>query len=165
MQQEVSFIINSANISWQVPEYEKPERDKRWYIIAAVLAMAMLLYAFVTDNFLFMGIIILTAFILFLHDSQEPEQVTVALSDEGVVIGRKFYDYDELKNFGIVYKPNIGAKNLYFEFKSPMKQRLSIPLMEQDPLVIRKELLRYLPEDLDRTNRPLSEQLSRLLKI
>jgi len=51
------------------------------------------------------------------------------------------------------------------EYKAMMKQRLSIPLMGQDPLLVRKYLLKYLPEDLERNNPPLSEQITRLLKL
>lgn len=165
MEQKTEQDFGVAEITWHVPEYEKHERDRRWYILAGLVVVLLMIYAFWTKNFLFMGIILLGSFILALNESQEAPQVEIALTDEGVVVGRKFYDYDQLKNFGIVYKPNINAKNLYFEFKSPVKQRLSIPLMEQDPLAIRKELLKYLPEDLERTNRPLSENLSRLLKL
>ncbi|NTW22325.1 hypothetical protein HGA34_02130 [Candidatus Falkowbacteria bacterium] len=165
MKEQIEQDFGVAEMTWRVPEYEKHERDRRWYILAGVVVVLLVVYAFWTDNFLFMGIILLGSFILVLNETQEAPQVEISLTDEGVVVGRKFYDYDQLNNFGIVYKPNIGAKNLYFEFKSPMKQRLSIPLMEQDPLAVRKELLKYLPEDLDRTNRPLSENLSRLLKL
>ena len=45
-------------------------------------------------------------------------------------IKETFYDYDDLKNFAIVYKPRLAAKNLYFEFKNVVRQRLSIPLDE-----------------------------------
>ena len=58
-----------------------------------------------------------------------------------------------------------GIKNLYFEFKSVVRQRLSIPLEGENPLPIRENLLKYLPEDLERTNRPLSEELASLFRL
>ena len=91
--------------------------------------------------------------------------VKISLTDEGVIVGKKFYDYDEIKDFSVVYKPRQEVKNLYFEFKSFLRPRLSIPLENKNPLLIRKNLLKYLPEDLDRTDQPLSEGLGKLFKI
>jgi hypothetical protein len=91
--------------------------------------------------------------------------INIVLNDEGIVVGRKFYDYDELKNFSVLYKPKQGVRNLYFEFKNGLKHRLSIGLDGMDPIVIRDYLLRYLHEDLERTDLPLSESLARLLKL
>ncbi|NTU99102.1 hypothetical protein HGA64_03795, partial [Candidatus Falkowbacteria bacterium] len=56
--------IDTPEFSWQVPEYEKHERDKRWYILASIAAVLMLFYAFWTHNFLFAGIIILASFVM-----------------------------------------------------------------------------------------------------
>jgi len=51
------------------------------------------------------------------------------------------------------------------EFKNPIKPRLSIPLRSLDPLTIRNYLVKYLDEDLERTEPPLSEQLTKRLKL
>ena len=152
-------------ISWQVPEYDRHERTKLWYIIAIIITLLLLLFSLFTANFLFAVIIIVAALVVILHDGREPEKVKVSLTDEGIVVGRKFYDYDEIKNFSIVYKPRQEIKNLYFEFKSAIKHRLSIPLENMNPLSIRENLLKYLEEDLDRTDQPLSEGLAKLFKL
>ena len=152
-------------VDWEAPEYEKHERTKLWYISAITVALLLLLFSFLTANFLFAVIIIIVALVIILHDSREPDMVRISLTDEGLVVGRKFYDYDELKNFSIVYKPRQGVKNIYFEFKSVAKPRLSIPLGNMNPLPIRKDLLKYLTEDLDRTDQPLSESLGKLFKL
>ena len=152
-------------VSWNVPEYDKHERGKNWYVAAAFIAIALLIYAFFTANFLFAVIVIVGGLVVILHDGQEPDFVGVFLTTEGIVIGSRFYDYDELKNFAIVYKPNYGIKKLYFELKNPVKPRLSIPLINMNPLPIRENLLKYLPEDLERTNEPLSEGLAKLFKL
>jgi hypothetical protein len=152
-------------ISWSVPEYEKHERTKRWYLIAGGISLALLILSFFTNNFLFAVIIIITVFIIILRDGQEPQKVKFSITDEGIEIGKKFHDYDEIKNFSIIYKPKMGVKNLYFEFKNPVKPRLSIPLFNMDPLQIRENLLKYLTEDLDRTDQPVSEAFGKLLKL
>lgn len=152
-------------VSWQVPEYEKHERNKSWYILASIIGLLLLVYAIYTKNFLFAVIIIIVSLILILTDKGDPNLVKISITDEGIVVGRRFYDYDEIKDFSVVYKPKQGVKNLYFEFKNVLRQRLSIPLEDMNPLSIRENLLKYLPEDLDRTDHPLSERLAKLFKL
>lgn len=156
---------NSEIISWEVPEYEKHARSKRWYLVFGLVAIGLLIYAALTANFLFAIIVIIAGFVLILNDARNPQGVIVSLTTDGIIVGRKFYDYDELQNFAIVYKPNAGVKQLYFEFKSRTKHRLSLPLKDVNPLYIRENLLKYLFEDAERTDPPVSETLGKMLKL
>ncbi|MFA4941044.1 MAG: hypothetical protein WC582_00385 [Patescibacteria group bacterium] len=155
----------NENISWQVPEYDKHEKTKNWYIFYSIAAFLFILYAFFSGNFLFAVIIIIGAIVIVLRDGQNPDMVKISLETEGITVGKKFHDFDEFKNFSIVYKPKQEIKNLYFEYKNSLKPRLSIPLKNNNPLLIRKNLLKYLPEDLDRTDQPLSEALAKIFKL
>lgn len=163
-------------ISWRVHEYDKHERTPNWYISAIAITLLLLFLSSFNislvpfsikfiPNFLFTVIVILGAIIIITHDGQEPPLVKVSLTTEGLVVGRKFYDYDEIKDFSVIYKPNQGVKNLYLEFNNPLKPRLSIPLEDMNPLQIRENLLKYVSEDLDRTDQPLSEALAKMFKL
>ncbi|MFA4833946.1 MAG: hypothetical protein WC619_03825 [Patescibacteria group bacterium] len=163
--QEKSPEKEPENISWRVPEYDKHEKSGGWYIFYSLIAFLLILYSFLSGNFLFAVIVIIAAIVIVLRDGQEPDLVKISLTEEGIIVGKKFHDYDEFKNFSIIYKPQQEIKNLYFEFNNSLKFRLSIPLRKMNPLLIRKNLLRYLPEDLDRTGRPLSEELGKLFKL
>ncbi len=168
---------NSTKLSWKAPEYHRPTRKKHWYIITAVLVLIMLFFCFFTiqswhlivlgygSNFLFALIIIIATIVMLINENQPAVTVHFELDKDGLKIGQKFYNYDDFKNFSIVYKPNEDIKNLYLEFKNSIRPRISIPLMEVDALEIRDFLLRSLEEDLDRTDPPLSEQLTKLLKL
>lgn len=152
-------------ISWSIPEYDKHKREKNWYIISAIIGLIFLAYSFFSGNFLFAAIIIIGALVIIIHDGQEPIKIDFAITDEGLIVGKKFYDYDIIKDFSVVYKPNQNIKNLYFEFKNVVRPRLSIPLGDMNPLPIRENLLKYLPEDLERTDQPLSEALAKMFKL
>ncbi|MFA5754316.1 MAG: hypothetical protein WC905_03125 [Patescibacteria group bacterium] len=168
---------NAKYLRWQVPEYRKPERNRNWYIIAIIFAFICLFFCFFTlqswhlvflgmsSNFLFALIILVAAIIMIINESQPPIMVNFELGPEGVKIGRRFYDYDEIKNFSVLYKPRESVKNLYFEFKGSFRPRLSVPLRRQEALTVRNFLIRYLDEDLARTDPPVSEQLTKLLKL
>lgn len=167
----MSEKLNSADdlgkkiIDWSIPEYDKHEREKNWYIISATVGLLLLIYSFFSGNFLFAAIIIISALVIIIHDGQEPLAINFIITDAGLMVGKKFYDYDVIKDFSIVYKPNQNIKNLYFEFKNVLKPRLSIPLGNMNPLPIRENLLKYLPEDLERTDQPLSEALAKVFKL
>lgn len=165
-------------LAWQVPEYDKKERSKRWYIAAIGVLIVFLFFCFfeisswkivflgANSNFIFALILILFTVIMIINDGNEPHMVDFKIGPEGINIGKRFYDYDDLKHFSILYKPNIEIKHLYLEFKNGLiHPRLSIHLDEQDPISVRNYLLRYLDEDLERTNPPASEQLTKLLKL
>jgi len=152
-------------ISWEVPEYEKHSRTKRWYILFGAVMIAMIIYAIFSANFLFAIILIVAGFVLIINDARTPQMVTISLTTDGIFIGRKFYDFDDFRDFSIVYKPNIRVKQLYFEFKSLTKHRLSIPLLDVNPIFLRENLGQYLTEDLERTDQTASEALAKLLKL
>ena len=152
-------------VSWKVPEYDKHQREKNWYVVSAAVGLIFLIYSFFSGNFLFAAIIIIGALVIMIHDGQEPMAVDFMITDEGLIVGKNFYDYDVLKDFSIVYKPRENIKNLYFEFKNAIRPRLSIPLKGMNPLPIRENLLKYLPEDLERTDQPLSEALAKMFKL
>lgn len=158
-------IYGRELIGWYVDEHSSYAKSKRWYLLAVGIGLLMLIYAFFSQNFLFAVIIIISAFVLVLRDGTPPEKVHFSITDEGIVIGSKYYDYDEVKNFSIVYKPQIDIKNLYFEFNSILQHRLSISLENISPLPIREILLKYIPEDLERTDQPLSEFLGKWFKL
>lgn len=153
------------SISWEVPEYHPHNRDKRWYYIAGTASAAILAYSLFTGNFLLAVIIILIGIVVLIQDAQEPDNLVFSMNHDGIMIGKKMYDFTELKDFAIIYRPKENTKNLYFEFKSAVKHRLTIPLDKMNPLPIRKFLLQYLPENKERINIPFSEGFGRLLKL
>ncbi len=164
-QVEQTIDYGDEIIGWKIPEHDKHDRSKSWYIIASTVVILLLIYSFWTANFLFAVIIIVASLVTILHDGREPKMVHFSITDEGIIIGRKFYDFDEISDFSVVYKPKQGVKNLYFEFKSAIKHRLSVPLLDMNPLLIRENLLKYLKEDLERTDQPTSEGIARMLKL
>ncbi len=152
-------------ISWEVPEYEKHNRSRAWYLLFALISLGLLAFAVFTANFLFGIIIIIAGFVLILNDARHPHLVPIVVTSEGIVVGRKFYDYDTLLSFSIVYKPAEDVKRVYFEFKSRNRPRLSIQLQDVNPLFLRENLARYMTEDLERIDESLSEALTRALKL
>lgn len=151
-------------ISWSFPEFSVPERSKTWYLLAFLIGGALLLYSILTANFLFGLIIILAAVIMFVQQHKEAGQVNFGVAEDGVLVGDKFFDYQSIKHFWLVYEPS-RIKNLYIEFNSVLRPRLTIPLEDINPIKVRKILLEHITEDLSKENEPTSEALGRILKM
>ncbi|MFA5000426.1 MAG: hypothetical protein WC545_03645 [Patescibacteria group bacterium] len=170
-------LNNEQYIRWQIPEYRAPKRSRSWYILAGLFVFICLFLSFFSvrnwqieflgpeANFLFALIIIVGAIITLINETREPLMIDIELGPEGIKVGRKFYDYDEFKNFVVLYRPKQKIKNLYLEYKNAARWRLSLRLRHLDPLAVRNFLAKYLEEDLERTAPPLSEQLTKLLKL
>jgi hypothetical protein len=164
-------------LRWEIPSHRRPERGRTWYIVAGVIIILMLFSSFFSfdglkpvflgadSNFLFVLIIILSAIIMIIGDSQPTVMEKVELGPDGVEIGQRFFDYDDIRNFSVIYKPKDGIKRLYFELRSSTEQRISLPLRNMDAATVYEFLKRYLDEDSERKYIPLSEQLTKLLKL
>lgn len=153
-----------ALFEWDVPEHAKYERSKLWYLAAVVIAAFLLFFAFRSGNFLFAVIIVMFAIVIFLNTLRAPAELRFALTERGMVWGAHYYPYIEIGSFWIVYQPP-KVKNIYIEFKSILRPRLIIPMLDHDPVAIREFLKKVAREDTSRQDEPLSDFLGRILKI
>ena len=159
--------INYGKIAfqWEFQEYEQYARGFKWYLWMSIIATLLSLFAVLSGNYLFALIVVLFVIILLLQNMQKPLGVFFAITDLGIILGDKFFSFKELDKFWILYNPPL-LKSLYFAPKTLIRHRLSIPLSDDfDPNEIREYLAQFLMEDLEEEEEPLSEKLSKLLKI
>jgi hypothetical protein len=149
---------------WEAPDREERQRGPRWYLIMSAIALAFVVYAVATGNFLFAFIVLLVAIILVLAGNQAPENVLIQIGKNGVVVDGKLYEFKDLNKFAIIYHPP-ETKVLYIESKKLYQPRIRIELQEQNPLAIRTHLKGYMDEDLDLQEEHVSDIVERLLKI
>ncbi|PIR94549.1 hypothetical protein COT97_00705 [Candidatus Falkowbacteria bacterium CG10_big_fil_rev_8_21_14_0_10_39_11] len=156
--------IGDVLFEWSAPEFEKHDRSKLWYILAGVVMAAILIYAIVTLNFLFIVITLLVALIMIMQHYLDPKDIEVKISTGGVLVGQKFYHFHDFKVFWLAYFPP-EVKNLYLEFNGIRRDKLSLPLGELNPLEVRSALEQFVEEDLARENEPIEDYLSRRIKL
>lgn len=151
-------------LSWHFPEYIQYERSKGWYIIAGSILIIAVLYTILTGNFLFALFLILFGLIFILQARRSPASVKFDIFESGISIGEKFYDWNDIKNFRIVYKPP-ETKRLYIDIKNVLLSDFSVPLEDQSPDKVRVFLKKYLKEDLDKSEENIIDRLGRWLKV
>jgi len=162
--EELQINIGSPQLEWEVDEYPMHQRSKLWYILAAVIGVALIVYAISTANFLFAVIILMVGVITLLSSFVPPDRVPVLITNTGVVVSDMYYDFQAIKDFSIAYDPP-HVKNLYFEFHSPWQPLLTVPLDDMDPNEVRELLLPYCLENLQRVEENLTDVLRRLYKL
>ncbi len=150
--------------SWTVEEFVQYARSRAWYVFMFVIGLALVGYGIFTNNFLFALVIILVAIILFLHAHQSPLEVPFNIAELGVAVGDRWYPYEELDSFYIIYNPP-EVKMVFFEPKNLLRPRLRVPLQDMNPVEVRQTLTSYLPEDTERTEEPISDMIARHWRI
>lgn len=157
-------LIGDVAHLWEVKEYEQHDRPWSWYVFMLSLGLFFVLYGMFTGNFLFSLVIILSGIIFFLQSKQSPQMVPIFISELGIGIGNKFYKYSELNSFYIIFRPH-EIKMLYIETESTLSPLLRIPLDGNNPLEVRATLEKYLDEDYQKEEEPVSEAFVRGWKL
>lgn len=154
-----------VRMQWVFPEHENHRRSPAWYVVVGLVSTAFFVYAIYDGNFLFALMIILIGFIFYTQYRNDPLNIPFIIYENGVQLGDTFYVYRELQDFAVVYEPP-AVKRLYIRSKKMiLRGELSIPLLDQDPVKVRKLLLDYLSEDLEREEESPSDTAARTLKI
>ncbi|MBI5077462.1 hypothetical protein HZB94_03735 [Candidatus Falkowbacteria bacterium] len=161
---QVPSDIGQVHASWDFPEFIRVKRSQTWYWVVSIILVLLIVYAVYSANFLFAVILVLSAFIFIYQYFQSPRKVPAVIGEDGIIIDRAFYPHKEIKSFYIIYEPP-QIKFLYLEFKNKLQKSLAIPLENQNPLEIRKSLLKYLRENLTINEEDFNETFARLLKI
>lgn len=157
--------MNDFDFSWEIDSHNKPKRTKKWYIIASVIALGLIVYAIIDKNYFFALILIIAGALIVFFDNEPVKKISFAIKYDGVDVDGKFFPFESISNFYIIYRPEEGIKKIYFEFKNPIKHRLSIELYQQNPLELREYLLKYIKEDPEKNHEPLSEGLAKMFRL
>lgn len=161
---EPNTNLGDKLLVWQFPEWRELKRSAAWWITAIIIVTALLIYSIVDGNFLFAAIVLIGLIIIWTDSRRPPHLLDLAIHQQGLVLGQRFWPWRELNYFWLVYRPpEIAA--IYIQPKSAWQPRLGIPLENTNPLKVREILTKYLREDLEREDIPTSESLSRMLKL
>jgi hypothetical protein len=162
--QQVSQQLSEVVFSWRCHDYVKYQKNTIWYLASFLITASMVVWAIYTLNYLFAVFLVLFYLIVIMYEFKEPEVVDCIITPDGIKHGKHFFFYNSVDNFFIIYQDK-GIKNLYIDFKNPLKGRVIMDLNGLDVIKIREFLLQFLKEDLEREAEPISERLRRLLRI
>ncbi|MAG11560.1 MAG: hypothetical protein CMI52_02010 [Parcubacteria group bacterium] len=162
--EEAPSTIKNKLFEFKYPSFEKHRRGTVWYIGALIVTVLLIMYALTTANFLFALLLVLFAFVVFIHDLRDPAEHTCVITDAGIYIDGQFHPYSRFTGFWLAYEPPT-VKTLYLSTDGIIRSHFGIPMGDVDPIELRRWLRRVVLEDLERDDEPMSEQIARILKI
>lgn len=149
-------------ISWEAPEFVHHERDVKWYILAVLGVVFMIGFSLYTKDWFFLFILpfIIAGTVVYLKTP--PKLRTYSISRLGVRVDDRFYSFDNLHSFWVIY--NDQVRRLYILQNKKLTQPLFVELDDQDPVLIKNILKRFLHEE-EKRDENYAEKLSRILKF
>lgn len=151
-------------ISWETWEFPPHERSTRWYTAMITIGVLLIIYAIWTSNPLFALILVMIGVMFLINSMHQPKRVAVHITTEGIVFGERFWNYDEIRDFALVYKPPI-ASVLYIDFKAWWLPPQGIELEGANPLMIREVLSPVLDENFAREDEVLTDIIQKVYKL
>lgn len=98
-------------LSWKALSRPYRKKDRSYYTTVAILVTLISLIAFVFGERLLIGALLALAFVVYVLNFVEPEEIEYKLTSQGITIGEHFYHWNELDSFWI--KEKDGFKILY----------------------------------------------------
>ncbi len=100
-------------VSWMAPEYLEHQRGSSWYLalFLATATLTVIVY-FMTKEYLSAGTIVMVGLIVAAFARHKPQQVKYELSDSGLGVGDKRYDYGLFKSFTVIREGELSSLEL-----------------------------------------------------
>lgn len=149
-------------VQWRGPEFEHYPHDRQWYMGALVVLCLIIVYAIFTDSIIMAIVFVLIAFTGYLHLSRPQKVIDFAVTYDGIVAGSDLYRYDDIVSFWIFYEPP-HTRIISLHMKGHFRPYLHIPLHQVDPVIIHKQMTKFLPEIRQEQN--LVDTFERLLRM
>lgn len=132
-------------IEWTASEFRKYKKNKNWFILPTIIALAIFITAILLKNFLLAIAIILATFVVYTYTLKEPRKIKFSISGRGIQIDKNIYRFEDLRSFWVFYEPP-EIKEISLRSKKMFMPYVRIPLGDQNPVEIRRLLLKFLPE-------------------
>jgi hypothetical protein len=156
-------LHNKTILTWQAPEFIAHQRGKKWFLIAGIVVLLLVLYALYTNSATMAIAFIVLAGVYYLTHNQNPKIIDVRITELGISVADKFYPYNMINSYWIVYNPPY-VHNLNLRLSNKTFSKVVVQLDVQDPVEVRKILAKELPE-IEGESESMAEILIRLLRL
>ena len=130
----------NEKLVWSALEYEERERSPDWFWALGIIVVTSSLAALIYGNYFFAALLILGGVLLGFFAIRKPEVVTYELNEKGLIIGNRFYPYENIKSFWVQsskfggnhpHEDRTGVKPLFFiHSERAFMPVISIPIEE-----------------------------------
>jgi hypothetical protein len=136
--------IDNSVFWWSAEEESNQQpRGLLWYVGITILSIALVIFAIIQKNYLFLLFVILAAIVYYLMGRQASRKHIFRINIQGVTVDEKTFPHDEIKGFGIFEKLN--KEYLIFETSSFTQKYVLAPLKKDKERII-EFLKKHIPE-------------------
>ena len=150
-------------ITWEAHEYASHKKGWLWYSIFVLLFVGSAYLAYRYNAWSFSLALLVFAVVYLLADKKKPKKVPIKLSEMGVKVGNRIYQYSRIRAFWLIYNPPF-QKTLHLEVYNDLVSEVEIPLEKQDPTAVHEFLSQRIPE-LEGKEPGFIDNISKLLKL
>lgn len=145
-QPQTQEVPVTPEVTWSASEFVAYHKPAGWYavMILATVVLAGIVY-FLTRDFFAVGAVVVMAILFLIYANHKPRVLTYTLSNKGLQIGSRMYQYGLFRSFAVQQQGNMRSIMLV-----PL-QRLKPPIDmyfdPQDEQKITNALSQYLPHE------------------
>lgn len=132
-------------ISWKALEYKRREKTADWYWAVVIIALCIVVTAFILKDGLFAIFIIIATAMLLTFSVREPKWIDIAIDQRGLTVGHDTYPFATLTEFWVDISEKQNEK-IIVRSKKMILPLIIIPIEEHHHLDVREFLLKHLPE-------------------
>jgi len=147
---------------WKAYEFSYYEKSRLWFLTGGIIFFLLVGYFVITKQIITSLTFLLLGITIYIFSLKKPRLIDCQINRQGIVADRNFYLFKDLVSFWIFYEPpdfkviSLKHKKLYLPF-------IQIPIGDEDPMVLRKILLGYLPEEEQEES--FSDKMARYLRF
>ena len=132
---------------WQSHEHRRPEKQRDWFWILGIIAVAGAVLAFYFDNTIFGIFILIAGLALGLNHYRKPDEVSVTITGRGITFGKYLYPFASYRSFWIE-DDHIHGPRILMHPTNNFLPLLAIPISEDEDIDdVRDILLEFLHEE------------------
>ena len=149
-------------LEWDAPDREEFEHRLPYFLIVGIIAIALLVYSAFRKDLIGAIFLVVICIAFVFYKIQKPKNYHYALSNYGLSIDDKFYDYSEMHSFWVIKTKD--RQFLHVIFNKKYFPQLTINTSSIEIGIVRSVLHKYLPEQ-ENVSEPIVDKIVRLLKL
>lgn len=79
------------------------ERGSMWYVIALSVVIGLVVWGFLTRQYVMSFLIILITWVSFFVENNSEENTTIVITPLGIKVNNFFYDYSKISSYSLIY--------------------------------------------------------------
>lgn len=103
----------SKDISWEASEFIDHQHGTGWYLVLALITIALAGFLVLSRDFIAAGIVVVLGIVVAIFASRKPAIARYEITESGLRVNGKIYRYGDYKSFAIFREGALSSINLF----------------------------------------------------